>query len=162
VQLVSSEGGLGPECVLPLGRAGVEPLVLAGEVEAPVFAEVAVADHRPEGEDGFGAFQAPPCSADIEPVADQVAACPFDDPGGDGPACCQGLVVAEEFVLAGEVMRVRAVPLAGGQSGGVGFGGDVGGYLAAVAGQDRERFDRYPVLGCGIRGGVQAPRAERG
>jgi len=57
VQLVSSEGGLGPECVLPLGSAGVEPLVLAGEVEAPVFAEVAVADHRPEGEDGFGAFQ---------------------------------------------------------------------------------------------------------
>ncbi len=39
VQLVSSEGGLGPECVLPLGRAGVEPLVLAGEVEEPVFAE---------------------------------------------------------------------------------------------------------------------------
>ena len=34
--------------------------------------------------------------------------------------------------------------------------------LAAVAGQDRERFDRCPVLGCGIRGGVQAPRAERG
>ena len=57
VQLVSSEGGLGPECVLPLGSAGVEPLLLAGEVEAPVFAEVAVADHRPEGEDGFGAFQ---------------------------------------------------------------------------------------------------------
>ena len=35
----------------------MEPLLLAGEVEAPVFAEVAVADHRPEGEDGFGAFQ---------------------------------------------------------------------------------------------------------
>ena len=48
---------MGPECVLPLGSAGVEPLLLAGEVEAPVFAEVAVADHRPEGEDGFGAFQ---------------------------------------------------------------------------------------------------------
>ena len=31
--------------------------MLAGEVEAPVFAEVAVAGHRPEGEDGFGAFQ---------------------------------------------------------------------------------------------------------
>ena len=58
--------------------------------------------------------------------------------------------------------RVRAVPLAGGRSGGVGFGGGAGGYLAAVAGQDRERFDRYPVLGCGIGGGVQAPRAERG
>ena len=67
-------------------------------------------------------------------------------------------------MLAGEVMRarVRVAPLAGGQSGGVGFGGDVGGYLAAVAGQNRERFDRYPVLGCGIGGGVQAPRAEGG
>ena len=64
-------------------------------------------------------------------------------------------------MLAGEVVRarVRAVPLAGGQSGGAGFGGDAGGYLAAVAGQDRERLDRYPVLGCGIGGGVQAPSA---
>jgi hypothetical protein len=102
-------------------------------------------------------------TAENEPVADQVAACSFDDPGGDRPACCQGLVVAEEFVLAAEVMRarIRAAPLAGGQSGGVGFGGDAGGYLAAVSGQHRGRFDRHPVLGCGIGGGVQAPRAER-
>ena len=34
-------------------------------------------------------------------------------------------------MLAGEVVhaRVRAVPLAGGEAGGVGFGGDAGGYL---------------------------------
>jgi hypothetical protein len=38
-----------------LGCAGVEPLVFAGEVEAPVFVEVAVADDGAQGEDGFGA-----------------------------------------------------------------------------------------------------------
>jgi hypothetical protein len=34
--------GSGPERVLALRCAGVEPLVLAGEVEGPVFLEVAV------------------------------------------------------------------------------------------------------------------------
>jgi len=43
--------------------------VLAGEVEAPVFVEVAVADHRAQRADGFGAVQAPSCSGDVEPVA---------------------------------------------------------------------------------------------
>lgn len=33
--------------------------MLAGEVEAPVFLEVAVADDRAQGQDGFGAVQAP-------------------------------------------------------------------------------------------------------
>ena len=60
--------------------------MLAGELEAPVFLEVPVADHRAQGEDGFGAIQAPSGSGDVEPVADQVAACPFDDPGRDRPA----------------------------------------------------------------------------
>jgi hypothetical protein len=36
------------------GGAGVEPLVLAGEVESPVLLEVAVADDRAQGEDGWG------------------------------------------------------------------------------------------------------------
>jgi len=35
-------GRSGPERVLSLLNAGVEPLVLAGEVEAPVLLEVAV------------------------------------------------------------------------------------------------------------------------
>ena len=35
--------------------AGVEPLVLAGEVVTPVLIEVAVADQRAQREDGFGA-----------------------------------------------------------------------------------------------------------
>jgi hypothetical protein len=38
-----------------LGCAGVEPLVLAGEVVTPVLIEVAVADQRAQRQDGFGA-----------------------------------------------------------------------------------------------------------
>jgi hypothetical protein len=49
-------------------------------MEAPVVLEVAVADDRAQGEDGFGAVQAPSRSADIETVGDQVAACSLDDP----------------------------------------------------------------------------------
>jgi len=62
--------GSGAECVLALGCAGVEPLVLAGEVEAPVFLEVTVADDGAQGEDGFGAVEAPSRSCDAESVAD--------------------------------------------------------------------------------------------
>jgi hypothetical protein len=52
-------GRSGAECVLALGCVGVEPLVFAGEVEAPVVVEVAVADDGAQGEDGFGAGEAP-------------------------------------------------------------------------------------------------------
>jgi hypothetical protein len=69
VRLVSNEGGSGPECVIALRGAGVEPLVLAGEVVAPVFVEVAVADHCAQGDDGLGALKVPSCSGDVEPVA---------------------------------------------------------------------------------------------
>jgi hypothetical protein len=41
-------GRSGAECVLALGCAGVEPLVFAGKVEAPVVVEVAVADDGAE------------------------------------------------------------------------------------------------------------------
>ena len=120
---------------------------------------IAVADHCAQGEDGFGAVQSPACSGYVEPVADQVAAGSFYYPGGDGPARGQGLVVAQELLFAGQVADagVRAVSLSGGQAGGVRFGGDLGGGPGAVSGQDRERFDRYPVLGGGVGGGVQGP-----
>jgi hypothetical protein len=44
-------------CLVP----GVESLLFAGEVEAPVLLEVVVADNRAEGEDGFGSnnFRSP-------------------------------------------------------------------------------------------------------
>ena len=100
MQLVSSEGGgSGAERVLALRRSGVESLVLAGEVEAPVFVEVAVADHRAQGEDGFGALHAPPCCGDVEPVADLLAADSLDDSGRDRPASRQGLVVRRNSCL---------------------------------------------------------------
>jgi hypothetical protein len=88
-----------------------------------------------------------------------VAAGSLDDPGGDGPARGQGLVVAQELLLAGQVADagVRAVPLIGGKAGGVRFGGDFGGCPRTVPGQHGERFDRYPVLGGRVGGGVQGP-----
>ncbi len=120
---------------------------------------IAVSDHGAQREDGFGAFQAPPCPGDVEPVADQVAAGSFYYPGGDGPARGQGLVVAQVLVLAGQVAdaRVGTGPLGGGQASRVCLGGDLGGGAVAVPGQHRERFDRYPVLGCRITGGMQGP-----
>jgi hypothetical protein len=62
-------------------------------------------------------------------------------------------------VLAGQVAdaRVDAGPLAAGQAGGVGFGGDLGGGPVTVAGQDREGPGRGPVLGGGVPGIVEAP-----
>ena len=44
--------------------------MLAGEVVAPVLFEVAVADHCAEGEDGFGAVQAPSGPSDVEAVGE--------------------------------------------------------------------------------------------
>jgi hypothetical protein len=121
---------------------------------------IAVADHRAQGEDGFGAVEAPSGSGDAESVADDVPACSLDDAGGDGPARGQGLVVAQVLVLAGQVAhaRIRAGPLGGGKSCGFRFGGDLGGDPGAVSGQYRERLDRDPVLGGRISGGVQGPR----
>jgi hypothetical protein len=88
-----------------------------------------------------------------------VAAGSFDDPGGDGPARGQGLVVAQVLVLAGQVADagVGTSPLRAGQAGGVRFGGDLGGGPGAVPGEHRERLDRDPVLGCRVAGGVQGP-----
>ena len=80
---------------MPLLGAGVEALVLAGEVEAPVLLEVAVADHRAQGDDGFGSVQAPSRASYAETVGDQAAARALDDAGRDGPARFQRVVVAE-------------------------------------------------------------------
>jgi hypothetical protein len=58
---------------LPLLNAGVEPLMLALKVKSPVLLEVAVADHRAQGQDRFGPIQAPSRSSYVETVGDQVA-----------------------------------------------------------------------------------------
>ena len=69
-----------------------------------------------------------------------VPACSLDDAGRDRPARLEGLVVAEELVLAAQVSHacVRAGSLASRQAGGGGLGGDRGGGPAAAAGQYRE------------------------
>jgi len=145
---------------LSLLNAGIEPLVLAFEVELPVLLEVAVADDGSEGEDCLGAVQAPPGSSDVETVGYEMAACALDDAGRDRPAGFQGLVVVQELALVSQVAdaRVRPGAPAAFQPGGVGLGGDLGGGPLAVAGQDGEGLDRDPVLGGGIPCGVQAPR----
>ena len=144
---------------MSLVNAGVEPLVLTGEVEAPVLLEVPVADDGAEGEDGLGAVQAPSGPSDVETVGYEVAACSLDDAGRDRPAGVEGLVVAQELALVPQVAdaRVGAGAPAAFQSGGIGFGGDLGGGPVAVAGQDREGLDRDPVLGGGVPGLVEAP-----
>ena len=135
----------------------MDAAVFAVEVVTPVGVEVAVADQGTEFQDGLGSGQAPAGAGDLQAVADQVAAGSFDDPGGDGPARGQRLVVAQELVLAGEIADagVGAGPLGGGQACGLGFRGDLGGGPGAVAGQDRECLDRDPVLGCGVAWRVQ-------
>jgi hypothetical protein len=49
--------------------------MLADEVEAPVLPEVAVADDRAQGQDGFGAVQAPSGPSYVEAAGDEVPAC---------------------------------------------------------------------------------------
>jgi len=91
----------------------VDALVLAGEVEAPVGVEVAVADQGAELEDGFGSGQPSAGAGDVEAAADQVAAGPFDHSGRDRPAGREGAIVAQERRVAGQVAdgRVRAAAL---------------------------------------------------
>src|ERR1700733_4134523 len=115
------------ECVFRLFGAGIEALVLAGAVIAPVLFEVAVADHCAEGEDGFGAVQAPSGPSDVEAVGDEVPAGSLDDAGGDGPAFCEGLVVAQVLVPGVQVAGagVGSGSPARGQAGGAGLGGDL-------------------------------------
>ena len=95
---------------MSLFNAGIEPLVLAFEVELPVLLEVAVADDGSEGEDGLGAVQAPPGSSDVETVGYEMAACALDDAGRDRPAGFQGLVVVQELALVSQVADARVGP----------------------------------------------------
>ena len=76
-----------------------------------------------------------------------------------GHPAVRALVVAQVLVLAGQVADagVSAGLLGAGEAGGVRLGGDLGSCPGAVPGQYRERFDRYPVLGCRIPGGMQGP-----
>lgn len=52
----------------------IDPFVLAGEVEAPVGLEVAVAHDGTELEDGLGSGEPSTGPGDVQPVGDQLAA----------------------------------------------------------------------------------------
>lgn len=93
-------------CVL-IGR-GVETLVLAGGVEAPVGVEVAVGDGGAKSQDGFGSGQAPAGAGDVEAVGDQMTAGALDSAGGDRPAVVEGRVVRSDVLCGGPQMQ-RAI-----------------------------------------------------
>jgi hypothetical protein len=92
----------------------VDAVMLATQVECPVRLEVPVVDDGAEPEDGLGSLDAPPGAGDIEPVADQVAGRAFYHSGGDRPAGRECLVVAQVFLVGGQVAhaRIYADPIA--------------------------------------------------
>src|SRR6266571_8442122 len=67
-------------------KRAVDAFVLAAEVEAPVGVEVAGGDDGAQFQDGLGSFESPSRACYVHSVLDDVPACSFDDPGGDGPA----------------------------------------------------------------------------
>src|SRR5450759_1056086 len=90
----------------PVGVASlVDPLAFLVEMERPVVVEVSVAASRPELQDRFRPFQAPPGASEIEPVLDQMAACAFDYAGGDRPSLFERAAVVEVVAFGEQVVR---------------------------------------------------------
>jgi hypothetical protein len=106
----------------------------------------------------FGAVEAPAGSADVEAVGDQVPGRALDDPGGDGPAGLECLVVAQELVLGAQVAdaHIGAPPLCGTQLGPISFVLDRVGSFEGVAVQDGQRMSGDPVLGGSVARLVEA------
>src|SRR5487761_1417882 len=145
-------------------------LVVAGEVVLAAIAalvvvhvviEVAVDDNGADLENGLGPFGGPPCSCDSEPVFDDVAAGSLDEPGGDGPAFLEGLVV---FHVLAVVLQVGDGPVdvgvvevlpAGVGAGPARDGGEGGGDGFRAAVQDAEQLPVGPLPGGGGVAGVQ-------
>jgi len=64
----------------PAGVAGgVDAFALGGEVVLPVLRPVTVGADCSELEDRFCSIEGPASTRDVEPVTDEVPACPFDD-----------------------------------------------------------------------------------
>lgn len=132
--------------------------MFAVEVVAPVIGEVVIGDQGPQVQDGFGSFQTPAGSGDVEAIADQVAAGTLDGAGGDWPPLGECMVVVKEFGMAGQVAdaRVDLGPV-GGERGDLSLEG--GDDLLGVAGQEGQGAGGDPVLGSGIGWRMQAPCA---
>jgi len=80
-------------------------LVLAFDVEGPVFVEVAALGESPKLKDRLGPVHAPAGSRDVEAVADERATCAFDDAARDGGACLKAQIVVHEVLPLEEVIR---------------------------------------------------------
>src|SRR5260370_29916080 len=81
----------------------VDAFVFSAEVVAPVGVEVAAGGEGTELEDGLGSFQAPSRACYVHSVLYDVAACSFDDSGGDRPALGEGPRVAQGVLLSFQV-----------------------------------------------------------
>src|SRR5664280_876458 len=144
----------------PVGVASlVDPLAFLVEVERPVVVEVAVAAERPELQDRFRPFQAPPGASEIEPVLDQMAACAFDYAGGDRPSLFERAAVVEVVAFGEQVVRavVGVLPGASIQAQAGGFAPDRGGDRRGLPAQHGERFLGDPLLGGWVAFGEEGP-----
>ena len=136
---------------------GVETLVLAGGVVAPVGVEVSVGDDGAKSQDGFGSGQAPAGAGDVEPVGDQVASGTLDRAGRDRPPVVERGVVVKLVEVAGQVAVAGVDGLAPGgrQMLPFGPGGHVVGGADGMACEDRGQMVGRPCLGLGGTGFVK-------
>lgn len=133
--------------------------MFGGEMMLPVGFEIAIGGDGAEFQDGFGSVEAPAGTADIEAVGDEMAGCSLDDPGRDGPAGLECLVVAQELALGMKIADadIGAVTLSGAQ---LGLGGlilDGFGDFAGVTVQDSEGVNGDPVLSGLLAPGMETP-----
>src|SRR6266851_2529242 len=130
----------------------VDAFVFSAEVVAPVGVEVAAGGEGTELEDGLGSFQAPSRACYVHSVLYDVAACSFDDSGGDRPALGEGRGVAQVVLLVFQVAGafVGAGALLRGVAAGGGAAPDPGGGLAGLAVQDLAGLACNPFLSGGL------------
>src|SRR6266851_1750206 len=130
----------------------VDAFVFSAEVVAPVGVEVAAGGEGTELEDGLGSFQAPSRACYVHSVLYDVAACSFDDSGGDRPALGEGRRVAQVVLLVFQVAGafVGAGALLRGVAAGGGAAPDPGGGLAGLAVQDLAGLACNPFLSGGL------------
>src|SRR6266851_9013341 len=130
----------------------VDAFVFSAEVVAPVGVEVAAGGEGTELEDGLGSFQAPSRACYVHSVLYDVAACSFDDSGGDRPALGEGRRIAQVVLLVFQVAGafVGAGALLRGVAAGGGAAPDPGGGLAGLAVQDLAGLACNPFLSGGL------------
>jgi hypothetical protein len=140
--------------VLLLVVAVVVAVFFLPEVEGEVVVQVAVPVQGAELEDGFGAVQAPPGSADLHPVLDQPFRCSLDQAAGDRPSGLQERGVVQAvllmFQVGGAFVRAGAfgcaVPVCAGTA------ADAGPHVAVPAGQDLGGLFLHPGPAIGVTG----------